>query len=138
LVEEARTAKNGLLVLLGGSPLHTNVDGGLSVGIRENPSIPAALTKTAKVNFSVAVLGDSDGGLREDGGLCEGDGGLRDPTAKTAIRKSTLAVLGKPQPSCGFETLPDGKAATSPVCEGSLPLEGIFAAYHARARARGC
>jgi hypothetical protein len=108
--------KNGLLVLLGGSPLHTNVDGGLSVGIRENPSIPAALTKTAKVNFSVAVLGDSDGGLREDGGL-------RDPTAKTAIRKSTLAVLGKPQRSCGFEPLPDVKAATSPVCEGSRPLE---------------
>jgi hypothetical protein len=71
----------------------------------------------------VAVLGDFDGGLREDGGLRGNGGGLRDLTAKAATRKSTLAVLDKPQHLCGSEPPVNTKTATSPECLGNPPVE---------------
>lgn len=125
LLEEARAAKLKLLDLLGGSSLlrppkspNTYDGGGLSIGAPENPSIPAAIPKTAKADSVVAVLGGFGGGLRGDGVLLDDDGGLRDLAAKTAITKSTLAVLDKTQHLCGSETPPETKTATSPECLG--------------------
>jgi hypothetical protein len=127
LVEEARSAKRELLAMLDGSPppklLHQYSGGGLSVGTPENPSISAALAKTAKPDFPMAVLGNSDGGLSGNGGLSGDDGGLRGQITKTATRKSTLAVLAKPQHSCGSGAPLETKTATTTECIGRSPLQ---------------